>query len=73
MGGGRDYSLKNKKVTKFQCSWKVILPVVPEIVPEYTRGLVNIETDSVAITEHRGIKNNGGKGLSEFESESTQR
>ena len=58
------------QVTKFQCNGKTSVSTVPDINPEYTRGLVNIEPDILATTGYAGIITTGEKGLSEFESES---
>ena len=49
------------------------LPVVPEIDPEYTRGLINIGAEIVTYTNYVGSRNNEETGLSETESESIQR
>ena len=38
------------QVTKFQCNGKTSVSTVPDINPEYTRGLVNIEPDILATT-----------------------
>ena len=43
---------------------------VPDIDPEYRRGLANIESDILPNTEYAGIITTGVKGFSEFESES---
>ena len=47
------------------------LLVVPEIDPEYTRGLANIGV--MIVTNHVGSRNNEETGLSETESGSIQR
>ena len=39
------------------------LPVLPEIDPEYTRGLVNSGAEIVAYTNYVGSRNNEETGL----------
>ena len=43
---------------------------MPDIDPEYRRGLANIESDILPNTEYAGIITTGVKGFSEFESKS---